>query len=236
MKGKSSIIWEHMASEIFSAIPAAAYVFFGLGMIATAVELYFAFIENELGRKIAKCFCVGFLMIMAACWKPLAWPIYVGAAFGVIGDFFLLKKHKVMPMVLGTTSFLIGHVFYIAAYCLLCSFPWWIYLAFAVFYLLFCLLGYGLIHKAIKEPHIAFGGIVYFGMLVLDFLFALTSCFFGRFEFVFLCALGGVSFIVSDCFLLKTSFVKDVKRRDFFIMATYVLAQALIIVGLCLTW
>ncbi len=225
-----------MINEVLSAIPVASYVFFGLAMIATAIELYFAFVENELGRKIAKCFCVGFLVVMAMCWKIDAWPVYVGAIFGVIGDFFLLKKHKVYPMVLGTLSFLIGHAFYIAAYCLLCAFPWWVYVAFAVFYLLFCLLGYGIIHKAVKEPHMAFGAILYFGTLVLDFLFAVTGCFFGRFEFLFLCALGGVSFIVSDCFLVRTSFVKDVKRRDFFIMSTYVLAQALIIIGLCLTW
>ena len=225
-----------MVCEIFSSIPVPAYVFFGLAIASTAFELYFAFIENELGRKIAKCFCVGFLVAMAACWKPGAWPIYVGASFGVIGDFFLLKKHKVLPMVLGTTSFLIGHAFYIAGYCLLCSFPWWVYVASVVFYLLFCFLGYGVIHKAVKEPHMAFGGIVYFGMLVLDFLLAVTSCFFGKFDFLFLSALGGLSFIVSDLFLLRTSFVKDMKRRDFFIMSTYVLAQALIIIGLCLTW
>lgn len=221
---------------MFASIPVAAYVFFGLSVLATSVELYFAFVENELGRKICKCFCVLFLAAMAAAWKPEAWPIYVGAAFGVLGDFLLLEKHKVYPMVLGTASFFVGHGFYIAAYCLLCSFPWWVYVGFSVFYVLFCLLGYGVIHKAVKEPHMAFGAIVYFGGLVLDFLFAVVSCFFGKFDFLFLCALGGVSFIVSDCFLLRTSFVKDVKRRDFFIMSTYVLAQALIVLGLCFTW
>ena len=225
-----------MFQEILSAIPVAAYVFFGLAILATALELYFAFVEKELGRKIMKCFCVGFLMIMAICWKADAWPIYLGAAFGVIGDFLLLKKHKVLPMVLGSFSFFVGHGFYIAAYCMLCSFPWWIYASFAVFYVLFCFLGFGIIHKAIKEPHLAFGAILYFGLLVLDFLFAVASCFFSRFDYIFLCALGGVSFIVSDCFLVRTSFVKDMKRRDFFIMSTYVLAEALIIIGLCLTW
>lgn len=221
---------------MFSAVPVIAYVFFGLSAAATAAELYFAFVENEPGRKIMKCFCVGFLIAMAVFWKASAWPIYVGGAFGVIGDFLLLKKHKVYPMVFGTLSFLIGHLFYILGYCLICPFPWWIYLGFAVFYILFCFLGYSLIHRAIKEPHLAFGATLYFGILFLDFLFAASGCFFGKFEFLFLCALGGVSFIASDCFLVKTSFVKDAKRRDFFIMGTYVLAQALILVGLCLTW
>ncbi len=225
-----------MGNSAFSSIPPVAYVFFGLSILATGIELYFAFVENDLGRKITKCFCVGFLVAMAAFWKSEAWVIYVGAFFGVVGDFFLLKKHKVYPMVFGTLSFLIGHIFYIVGYCLICDFPWEVYVGFAVFYILFCFLGYHRIHKAVKEPHMAFGGTLYFGMLVLDFLFAVVGCFFGKFEFLFLCALGGISFIVSDCFLLKTSFVKDVKRRDFFIMGTYMLAQMLIIIGLCLTW
>jgi uncharacterized membrane protein YhhN len=223
-------------ASLFSSIPPLAYVFFALCLLATCVELFFAYLENERGRKIAKCFCVGFLVAMAIAWKSQAWPIYLGATFGVIGDFFLLKKHKVLPIVLGTTSFLIGHVFYIIAYCLLCSFSWWVYVALAVFYALFCLIGYHIIHKFIKEPHLAFGGIVYFGMLVLDLLFAIFACFYGKFECVFMCVLGGVCFVISDCFLVRTSFVKDVKRRDFFIMATYMMAQILIIVGLCFSW
>jgi len=220
----------------FGQISVAAYVFFFLSILATACELAFAFLENELGRKTAKCFCVGCLGLMAVDWVPRAWPIYVGAFLGTIGDAFLLKKHKVWPMVLGTFSFFVGHVFYIALYAMAVHFPWWIYVAFAVFYVLFCLIAYGPMHKIIKQPQMAFGGTIYFGILVLDFLFAAAACFFGAFDYLFLAALGGVCFIASDCFLVYTSYVKDMKRRDFYIMATYVMAQALIIVGACLTF
>ncbi len=220
----------------FSSIPPLAYVFFSLSLLATAVELVFAFIENEIGRKITKCFCVGFLAVMTIVWLPDAWLIYCGAIFGTIGDFLLLKKHKVYPMVFGTLAFLIGHAFYIACYASLVHMEWWLFLGLGVFFVLFCVVGYNRLHKIIKEGHMAFGATLYFGTLVLDFLFAVSSCFLGGFDYLFLAALGGVCFIVSDCFLVRTSFVRDMKRRDFFIMSTYVLAQILIILGCCFTY
>ena len=220
----------------FGAIPVPAYLFLLFSIVAIVLELVFCFRENELGRKVAKCFCVGCLALMALAWHPEAWLIYVGAIFGTIGDAFLLKKHKVWPMVLGTASFLIGHGFYIACYATLVSFEWWVYVALSVFYVLFLVIAYIPMHKIIKEGHMAFGATLYFGALVLDFLFAVFACFFGGFDYLFLAALGGVCFIVSDCFLVYTSFVKDVQRRDFYIMSTYWLAELLIILGLSLTY
>lgn len=120
----------------FSSIPPLAYVFFSLSLLATAVELVFAFIENEIGRKITKCFCVGFLAVMTIVWLPDAWLIYCGAIFGTIGDFLLLKKHKVYPMVFGTLAFLIGHAFYIACYASLVHMEWWLFLGLGVFFVL----------------------------------------------------------------------------------------------------
>ncbi len=220
----------------FSSIPPLAYVFFALSLAATATELVFAFIENELGRKITKCFCVGFLTLMVIVWLPKAWPIYCGAIFGTLGDFCLLKKHKVYPMVFGTLFFLIGHGFYIASYASMVHMEWWLFLGLGVFFVLFCAVGYNRMHKIIKQGHMAFGATLYFATLLLDFLFAVSSCFLGGFKYLFMAALGGVCFIVSDCFLVYTSFVRDIKRRDFFIMLTYVLAQALIVLGCCFTY
>jgi hypothetical protein len=47
--------------------------------------------------------------------------------------------------------------------------------------------------------------------------------------------IGLVLFIISDTFLTYTMFIKDVKRRDFYIMFTYLAAQVLFLVGIIST-
>ena len=42
---------------------------------------------------------------------------------------------------------------------------------------------------------------------------------------------GMLCFCVSDAYLVKTLFIQDDKRRDFYIMGTYLLAQVLILFG-----
>ena len=91
------------------------------------------------------------------------------------------------------------------------------------------------INKVARMKGLAFGGDVYFAVLSLDLIWAIVACARGNFDHCFLAVLGAICFIISDIFLAYTSFVSNRKRRDFYIMLTYLLGQTMIGLGLAFT-
>ena len=217
-------------------IPIAAYVFFGLFVVASITHLVFCFFEKELGRKITKCMTTGFLgiaLIFAVPFEPL---IYIGLFLGCLGDGLLLKKHKVWPFFVGMLSFLAGHILYIAELMKICSpLHWGYFVATGVYLVLFPILFFPFAKKISHQRKLSVVGSVYFGILSLDLIWSLVACFHGHVDFCLLSVFGSICFLASDAFLTKTLFKKDVRRRDFYIMSTYLLAQAFVTVGLALT-
>ena len=221
----------------WSLIPVASYVFFGLFVVTSIVHLVFCYLEMEKCRKASKCFTTLFLSIAAIIAIPTHPLVYLGTLFGMLGDLCLLKKHKVMPFVGGMLAFLVNHVLYIVAYMELCGTLHWGYYTGTVLYcVLFPILFYYVGRKIIHQRYLAFGGVAYFGFLVLDLIWAIIACAKGAVDYCLLCALGAATFIASDVFLAHTLFKKDVKRRDFFIMSTYLIAQGLIVAGLTMSF
>ena len=220
----------------WTRFPIASYVFFGLFVIVSIVHLVFCYLEKEVLRKATKCFTTLFLAIAAVIAIPTQPLVYVGTFMGMLGDFCLLKKHKVLPFVGGMLCFLVNHVLYILAFMFLCGpLHYAFYVATGLYVILFPILGYNIGRKIIHQRHLAFAGVSYFGFLVLDLIWAIIACTQGYVDYCILAALGGACFIASDVFLARTLFKKDVKRRDFFIMSTYLLAQGLIVAGLAMT-
>lgn len=221
----------------WTKIPVASYVFFGLFVAVSLVHLVFCFFEMELPRKITKGFTTLFLGIGAVIAIPTEPLVYVGCFLGMLGDVFLLKKHKIMPFVLGMVSFLAGHILYILAYMKLCGQLHWAYYVFTGIYcVLFPVIFYHFCHKIVHQRGIAFGGTAYFGYLFLNLIWAIIASAHGHVNYCLLCVLGAFCFIVSDIFLTFTLFKKNVRRRDFYIMITYLLAQGLIVAGFVMTF
>lgn len=219
----------------FNGIPFC--VFFSLFLLSSIIHLVFCFLEKEKLRKITKPFCVFFLAIAVIFICPNEWLIYTGLLFGVVGDILLLKKHKVWPLVIGTFSFFVNHCLFIAEAIKLC-FPInnFIYFFMALFPILFCLISYYPFKKVFRQGQLTFGGSIYCSFLALDFLMMLVLAIMYKPQFLLVSSIGGFAFIASDIFLCYTLFIKDVKRRDFFIMALYLIAQALISFGLAFTF
>ena len=71
----------------------------------------------------------------------------------------------------------------------------------------------------------AYVGAFYFILLILELFFSILA---GK----PLLALGFALFIISDATLSTTKFFKKIPREDFYVMATYVSAQSLIIASL----
>ena len=220
----------------WNRIPIASYIFFGLFLLTSVVHLVFCFFEMELPRKITKCFTTGFLSIACIIAIPTEPLVYLGCVFSMLGDLFLLKKHKVWPFVGGMVSFLVAHICYIAAFIALCQpLHYGYYVFLAVYMVVFPVLFFQVAKRIVHQKKIVFGGTMYFAVLTMDLIWAIIACCKGHLDYCLLCAFGAASFLVSDIFLTKTMFQRDVKRRDFYIMATYLLAQGLIIAGFTMT-
>lgn len=221
----------------WNRIPIASYVFFGLFVAVGLVHLVFCFLEMEKCRKATKCITTLCLAISATIALPTEPLIYLGCFLGCAGDAFLLKKHKVWPFVGGMVSFLLGHICYIIAIMrLVMPLHWGYYVATVLWLILFTFLGYHVSKRIVHQKKLAVGGTLYFGFLFLDLIWSIIVCSMGHVNYMLLSLFGSLCFIVSDCFLTKTMFKRDVRRRDFYIMGTYLLAQGLIIAGLVMTY
>lgn len=97
--------------------------------------------------------------------------------------------------------------------------------------LLFSGLGYSFSYKLTQDKLIALIGSLYLGVLIFVSVISLVGTVKGN-MFMLFSLVGGLSFLVSDLLLTQATFLKDYKRRDFYIMLTYLLGQALIVIGL----
>lgn len=216
-------------------LPVAYHVFLALFLLASLLELYFAFREQEGPRKVVKTFCLLFLAAAVIALVPNEPLLYFGLLLGALGDFFLIFKKSSRLFVLGTIAFFADHACLIAEYILLTQRGGPAYLAFTfaflpLFTLAFMVAGWKLTGSKLMGTF----GTVYFAILALDFLWAvIASAVAGR--FFYLAAIGGAFFILSDVILSITRYKKTVKRREFYVMLTYLLAQACVGLGVALS-
>ena len=210
------------------------WIFMGLFIAASLFHLTVAFLEKNKLRRISKSFCLLFLGLSAVCVRPTAWPIYLGAFFGAIGDFFLIKKEKT-HLVLGTTSFLLGHICYVG-YMLTILYeseimPWWGYLvAIGCYAIVAVCLIKPMLYVVNGNKMLGPGLAAYAGALVSLLGSSLALCSLSNHLYVFV-AVGAILFIISDIVLIFTLFRHDIKRKDFYIMLSYLCAQALIVLS-----
>lgn len=216
----------------------ASLIFIILFGVSSLLHLYFCFIENEKLRHISKPFCVSFLALAALFYLPTEPFIYLGALLGVGGDILMLFKKKKIPFAIGTVLFFIGHIFYMIAafrsYLSSYVIPYWIYLILfgAIILIMFSIYPFT---KKISHTFALPGG-AYFALLGIMTGIGVVLIFTHSDKILasILFTLGYLLFLMSDTILTITTFIKDVKRRDFYIMFTYLAAQGLIVSGLCL--
>ncbi len=220
----------------WSRIPIISYVFFGIFLVVSIVHLIFCFLQMEKARKATKCFTTMALGVAVACAIPTEPLPYIGLFLGMAGDFALLKKHKVLPFVAGLVLFLLGHIIYIIEYVRLCSPAHWGFVAGVIVYGVLSPFIYASIAKrVVHQKKLIVGGAFYLDVLTLALITPITACALGQVNYVLLCVFGAASFLLSDIILTYTMFKKDVARRDFYIMFTYLLAQAFIACGFVFT-
>jgi hypothetical protein len=218
----------------------AAYVFFGLFILASVVNLFFAFYEMEKARHISKPFCLFFLTIAVACAVPTWYLIYIGTFLGFLGDILLLWKKQKAMLVLGALSFLLGDLCYIATMMLKFGeaglLTWTVGGYILIYFAILLLISVPFMYVFTKHsPLFTTVGVVYATILITVGATALLGDYWGYAQYLVLVSAGDVFFCASDLTLGATIFKKDIKRRDFWIMLTYLIAEGLISVGLVLT-
>ncbi|MFA5762691.1 MAG: lysoplasmalogenase family protein, partial [Bacilli bacterium] len=202
-------------------IPIVTYIFFGLFVIVSLAEIILAFNEREKFRKMVKPLCLLFLGISVITILPDHPFIYIGAFLGMVGDIFLIWKKRPLFMI-GTFSFLLGHFFYISEILFVMMngtpMPWWFYVVVSFSILLFVIAGYPFSKKITKNRWMALLGNLYLSVLLLVTVTSIIASTNGFANYMILGVVGGVSFLASDLILTTATFIRNFKRRDYYIM------------------
>ena len=147
--------------------------------------------------------------------------IIVGLVFCLGGDVFLMLPAKYFIM--GLVRFLIGHIFYIAAFATDGGFAlsWW----------LLPLIVYGAIMYSILHPHLGKmrGLVIAYLLVILTMAWqALTRWSGLQTTSGMLAAVGALTFVVSDSALALDRFREKFRSARVIVLTTYWLAQWLI--------
>ncbi len=147
--------------------------------------------------------------------------IIIGLVFCLGGDMFLMLPAKYFIM--GLVSFLIGHIFYIAAFATDggLALSWW----------LLPLIVYGAIMYRILHPHLGKmrGPVIVYLLVILTMAWqALTRWSALQTTSAVLAAVGALTFVVSDSALALDRFREKFRSARVIVLTTYWLAQWLI--------
>ena len=211
-------------------------VFSILFALLTVAELFFAFIEADKARKIVKPFLMFVATLLCLFLFPMQPFLYLGCFFGLLGDICFIFKDKKACVYLGLLTFGLNHLFYIMEMISILTYKGLMhqnhYIIFSLIGFVFAVCMFFAIRLVIKaEIPLALGGCLYMTILFMDLGFNILMVSSGL-SLMWYGVAGMILFIISDSFLTYTMFIKDVKRRDFYIMASYLAAQVLFLFGI----
>lgn len=211
-------------------------VFSILFALLTVAELFFAFIEADKARKIVKPFLMFVATLLCLFLFPMQPFLYLGCFFGLLGDICFIFKDKKACVYLGLLTFGLNHLFYIMEMISILTYKGLMhqnhYIIFSLVGFVFAISMFFAIRLVIKaEIPLALGGCLYMTILFMDLGFNILMVSSGL-SLMWYGVAGMILFIISDSFLTYTMFIKDVKRRDFYIMASYLAAQVLFLFGI----
>ena len=208
-----------------------------LFLLCSILHLYSCFSFREKLRRVTKVALMPLLLLARFTTLPAPSPLLAAALLlGLAGDVMLLvpspkseeNGKPALPLLLGIGFFLLGHLFYIALFLRRRAlFPTGalLFTVLAVCLLLF-LIGLRILRPEMGSLFLP--GTVYFLVLMSVFCLSLLSSIgLGRYGQV----LGAALFLTSDYILARSILGHRKKYTNFFVMLTYILAQALLAFG-----
>lgn len=209
-------------------------VFISLYAIACILHLVFCFLEKEKFRMWSKCFCMGFLAIAMFFYAPDHPLIYTAVILGFFGDLLLLKKNNYFYLTIGAGSFAAMHGInmYIICSYLSYSVNWSVFVISLVGLITFIV--YGKLTKRKVHSVVRKGALGYFFLLLFATIIASLLLIDSPNLGSIMIFVGYLFFLTSDISLVTFNFIHHVKRKHFWVMTTYLIAQTLIYIGMIL--
>lgn len=222
-------LFEHAWNQI------GFYVFLSLFLLMICIHLYFCFKMIPKYRKITKPFCMLFLGTAFAFWVPQYPLIWISCYLSMLGDLLLIQNKVPKYFVVGAMVFAAAHTLNFTNQIILLSYSisWLVYVGIAVGILLIGFLGYCFRGK--ENAQMAAVGASYACFHILNIIFAILLMIDGKPTFEVWILAGYIVYVISDFIVNYVTNIKDINRRDFYIMLTYLLGQCGIYFGLTLT-
>ncbi|NLM09404.1 MAG: lysoplasmalogenase [Clostridiaceae bacterium] len=207
-------------------------IIFAAFLVAYGLNLFFTARKSNYGSIITKLLLTPMLYLFYLFRNDTPELIvFFALLFCFFGDLFMEFSEKESFFILGLTSFLVGHIFYIICFShqIINPVSWWLFLFLLVY------AGYGLSFYRIlnlqgnklRVPVVLYCGVIF----LMSFLAILRVQSVSTVRFL-LTFSGSLLFIASDSILAYNKFNKKVKHAGILIMSTYGMAQLLIISGL----
>ncbi|HMM33089.1 MAG TPA: lysoplasmalogenase [Clostridia bacterium] len=198
------------------------------------VHLYACFTARFKLRAATKPLLMPLLAALYLVSAKSPHPLVAGALLlGAVGDVFLLLPKKQVFLMIGGAAFGLGHILYVTSifsYTGVAQMPLFIIPIVAVCYGTAAAVAFLKLRPSV--PQKLRGGIVFYMLLLCAMsASAILSLVASPSADRLLLALGGLLFISSDAILAKLLFVREGKRGNFPVMATYLAAQALLAAG-----
>lgn len=202
-------------------------------LIACGVQLYACWMELDRLRIITKLTLMPLLLVSYVVAAKTVSPLLVMALVcGGLGDYFLTHEKEPQMFISGLMTFLAGHIFYISV--IATKMVWteaYVYLLIALIVSAAgCLIFNHMMKEKLGEartPAFIYSAVLMIlASLSFSLLVSSPSLQNG------LLFAGSILFLASDTILSYNIFDKEWKHGNFYVMATYIPAQALIIAGL----
>lgn len=211
------------------------------------VHLYACYFKHNRLRAVTKPGLLLLLAVFYAAYAPTYKPsVFFALLLGMAGDFFLITGGKELRFLIGAVCFSIGHVLYAyTLYYLTGAFAAspapWLPLALALPYAVAVAFVARGLFPYVRERHLRALMPAYLGLVgvvnVGAWLTLIAAIRAGAMAEVFaasLLVLGALLFLVSDSVLACAMFMRKPSRANFWVMLTYISAQALLTAGFIL--
>ena len=216
------------------------YIFLGLFFIAAIVNVLGEYKDNNTIKLISKPLLMPFLILFyifgiveGATLAQVDWLIVVALIGGWAGDVFLMLDNKKKWFLYGMVAFLVNQILYIISFFLSISDVtafdlWGLFLLLPVLIMLIYMAPTPIKNAAeMKIPLLVYMTVI----LTMHIAAVLRLAEFQGLAFIFV-YIGSISFVFSDATIAVNQWDKKMRKFGAISMATYILAQFFIVLGL----
>jgi len=199
----------------------------------SSLHIYYEAIKNKKGSHLTKPLLMPLLILFyLTSTNEINYLLVISLIFAFFGDVFLMWSKKEFNVLMGITSFLLGHLLYIFLFInstsMLKDIPYMFYLLL-IPYVLFDLYLIKKLFPSMKT--MKFPSFIYMSIILIMSFTSLSRIWSVSFLPFLLPFIGSIFFIISDTLLAFDMFKYKHKDNNVVVMITYIVAQLLIVLG-----